>query len=105
MGGWAFYSNAEYGFATALTSGTAQGIMSGLLTLFLKKSVDLIRARTPVALKLWVPPIISGAASASLLISIHWLIGTPEIVKTIIVPLGVSLSYVFIYNALNVKNG
>ncbi|WP_412074319.1 hypothetical protein [Tritonibacter mobilis] len=100
MGGWAVFANAGSGLRVMLLAGLVQGLISGGLTLGLKRSVDWMRPRMARGLGNWMPPLIAICGSAFLLVIAHWLSGTPEIAATIAVPLGVSLSYIFTYNIL-----
>ncbi|SMC79904.1 hypothetical protein [Primorskyibacter flagellatus] len=98
MGGWAVFANAGHGLRAMLLAGLVQGLISGALTLGLKRSVDWMRPRMARGPGYWVPPLIAICGSALLLVLTHWLSDTPEIAATIAVPLGVSLSYIFAYN-------
>ncbi len=100
MGGWAVWANAGHGMRAALLAGLVQGMLSGALTLGLKRSVDWMRPRFAGLLAYTLPPIIAGGCSAVLLITSHLLAGTPEVLATIAVPLIVSLTYIFAYNIL-----
>ena len=100
MGGWAVWANAGHGLHAALLAGLVQGVLSGALTLGLKRSVDWMRPRFAGLLAYLLPPIIAGGCSATLLITAHLLAGTPEVLVTIAVPLIVSLTYIFAYNIL-----
>jgi hypothetical protein len=81
-----------------LYSGLLQGAVSACLTLFLKSVIDALSKRFKGVTRFWAPPLIACLGSASLLTALHALIGTPEIAKTIAVPLLVSTSYAAIYN-------
>ena len=98
MGGWAVFANRDYPMPRPLISGLVQGVLSGCLTLFLKTAIDFLAQRFAGPAGLWVPPLIACLGSASLLIAVHALSGTPEILQTIAVPLLVSTSYATIYN-------
>lgn len=100
MGGWAVFANAGHGLRAMLLAGLVQGLISGALTLGLKRSVDWMRPRMARGPGYWVPPLIAISGSALLLVLVHWLSDTPEIAATVVVPLGVSLSYIFAYNIL-----
>ena len=100
MGCWAIFANASHGLRAMLLAGLVQGLISGALTLGLKRSVDWMRPRMARTPGYWVPPLLAVGGSALLLVTAHWLSGTPEIAATIAVPLGVSLSYIFTYNIL-----
>ncbi|MBB6483956.1 hypothetical protein [Rhizobium lusitanum] len=98
MGGWAFFANRMHPMPRPLISGFVQGVLSGCLTLFLKSVVEALAQRFRGLIRLWAPPLIACLGSATILIVIHALSGTPEILKTIAVPLLVSSSYAAIYN-------
>jgi hypothetical protein len=100
MGGWAVYANAAHPMPKPLLAGLVQGSMSAVLTLLLKRSVDWMRPRFPQIAGYAAPALIASLASAALLICAHMLAGTPEIAKTIAVPLTVSATYIFTYNIL-----
>ena len=106
MGGWAVFANRAHAVPQPLYSGFLQGALSACLTLFLKSAIDALSRRFTGITRFWVPPLIACLGSASLLTALHALIGTPEIAKTIAVPLLVSTSYASIYNySLSGKRG
>lgn len=98
MGGWAVFANRGHAMPQPLYSGLLQGAVSAVLTLFLKSVIDALSRRFAGITRLWAPPLIACLGSASLLVGLHALIGTPEIARTIAVPLLVSTSYAAIYN-------
>ncbi|WP_428426170.1 hypothetical protein [Pararhizobium sp.] len=98
MGGWAVFANRGHAMPQPLYSGLLQGTLSACLTLFLKSAIDALSRRFTGITRFWLPPSIACLGSASLLTALHALIGTPEIAKTIAVPLLVSTSYAAIYN-------
>ncbi len=98
MGGWAVFANRMHPMPRPLVSGLVQGVLSGCLTLFLKSVVEALSRRFSGLVRLWAPPLIACLGSATILVVIHALSGTPEILKTIAVPLLVSSSYAAIYN-------
>ena len=98
MGGWAVFANRAHPMPRPLIAGVVQGVISGCLTLFLKSVVEALSRHFSGSARLWAPPLIACLGSATILIVIHALSGTPEILKTIAVPLLVSSSYVAIYN-------
>jgi hypothetical protein len=98
MGGWAIFANRAYPLPRAVLSGVVQGLLSACLTLFLKTTIDRLSGRFSGALALWAPPLIACLGSSAILATIHALSGTPEILKTIALPLAVSTSYAAIYN-------
>ncbi|MEP6017001.1 MAG: hypothetical protein ABJ251_00770 [Paracoccaceae bacterium] len=98
MGGWAIYANGAHSMPKPLLAGLVQGSISAGLTLFLKRAVDWMRPKFGIGLGHVAPALIASLASASLLVIAHLLAGTPEIIKTIGIPLLVSASYIFSYN-------
>lgn len=107
MGAWAVFANRDHPLPQALLAGLVQGLISGTLTLFLKKGLERMSAmffrgrdhnggRNIAAL--FVPPAITATAIAIILTIAHTLAGTPEVLATIAVPLTVSTSYAILYN-------
>ena len=107
MGAWAVFANRAHPLPQALLAGLVQGLISGTLTLFLKKSLERMSAmffrprnheggRDIAALI--VPPLVTATAIAAVLTMAHTLAGTPEILATIAVPFTVSTSYAILYN-------
>jgi mannose/fructose/N-acetylgalactosamine-specific phosphotransferase system component IIC len=98
MGGWAMFANREYPLSHSLLAGVVQGTLSACLTLFLKTAIEQLSKRFSGTSALWAPPLVACMASSAILATIHALSGTPEILKTIAVPLAVSTTYAAIYN-------
>jgi hypothetical protein len=109
MGGWAVFANRDHPLGEALQAGLVQGIISGSLTLVLKKALERMNTyfmRAPSSdegigrgmAALIVPPLITAATILAILISVHTLAGTPEIAATIAVPFSVSTLYACLYN-------
>lgn len=99
-GCWSFYvNNQQAGFEAGLISGIAQGICSFLITLFMtfliEKQFNFYRSNLA---KLMLPPIITVLFTGSCLITVHLLIHTPDIVKTISPALTVALIFAFFTN-------
>lgn len=98
MGGWALFANRAHG-AGAIGPALAQGTMSGLITLVLKRALEAFAARLSGWTAYVVPPLITASLILALLIGVHKMIGTPEIAATIAVPWGVSTLYAIVYTA------
>ncbi|WP_413712114.1 hypothetical protein [Rhizobium sp. Rhizsp82] len=98
MGSWALFANRAYPLPRMFLAGLVQGALSGCLTLFLKRVVERLSAIFSGPLRLVAPPVIALLGSGTLLVTFHMLSGTPEILKTIAVPLLVSTSYAALYN-------
>lgn len=103
MGGWALFANRSHGMAGAVRPAIAQGVMSGLITLALKQTLEALAGRFNGGLAYVVPPAITATTVLAVLVGVHALIGTPEIAATIAVPWTVSTLYAFGYTATLVK--
>ena len=103
MGGWALYANRAHPFPEPLLAALVQGAMSGAITFALKRALDGLRARLPHHRGWWAPPMLALGCSLCLLITVHWLTGTPEIMRTISVPFSVATLYAVTYNLIRWK--
>lgn len=103
MGCWAFHANRHFPQPQPLVSGLVQGMLSALLTLFLKSAVDFLARRFHGFAAFWVPPAIAGLGSACLLVIMHMISGTPHVFRTVIFPLLVSIVYSSLYNYAHVR--
>jgi hypothetical protein len=98
MGSWAVFANRAHPMPAPLLAGLIQGTLSALITLLLKRGIEYLVSRFSGLTALLAPPLIAGLVSASLLTIIHTIGGTPEIARTIAVPLTVATSYAALYN-------
>ena len=98
MGGWAAFANRAHPMPAPLYAGLLQGTISATITLVLKRAIEYLASRFSGLTALLAPPVIAGLVSASLLTLLHTIGGTPEIAKTIAVPLTVATSYAALYN-------
>lgn len=98
MGGWAAFANRAHSMPAPLQAGLIQGALSAVITLVLKRGIEVLARRFSGLAALLVPPVVAGAVSASLLTTIHMVGGTPEIGRTIAIPLTVATSYAALYN-------
>ncbi len=99
MGGWTLFANREHGLAAAWLPAVAQGILSGALTGLLKKALEALDGKLPGLAAYVVPPAITAGSILIVLVVVHRLIGTPELVATIAFPWTVSTLYAVVYNA------
>lgn len=97
MGGWAVLANRAHPMPGPLVAGLVQGALSALITLGLKRGVEALARHLPGRYALFVPPVAAWATSAALLTAIHALVGTPEILATILVPNAVATVYALLY--------
>jgi len=98
MGSWAAFANRAHPMPAPLYAGLLQGAISATITLVLKRAIEFLASRFSGLAALLAPPVIAGLVSATLLTLLHTLGGTPEIAKTIAVPLTVATSYAALYN-------
>jgi hypothetical protein len=128
MGAWAVFANRDHPLPQALLAGLVQGTISGLLTLVLKKFLELMSAKMSPTLRqaqrdagvgtsegekrqpepvggdarraaaLIVPPLVTATAILVILTTAHTLARTPEVIATIAVPFTVSTTYAVLYN-------
>ena len=98
MGSWAAFANRAHPMPAPLLAGLIQGALSAIITLLLKRGIEYLARRFTGLAALLAPPVIAGVVSASLLTVIHTIGGTPEIARTIAVPLTVATSYAALYN-------
>jgi hypothetical protein len=98
MGGWTLIANRAHG-AAGIVPALAQGTISGLITLVLKRVLEAFAARLNGWSAYVVPPLVTASTIAALLIATHRLIGTPELWATIAVPWSVSTGYAIVYTA------
>ncbi|HEV7318878.1 MAG TPA: hypothetical protein VGO04_09745 [Ensifer sp.] len=98
MGGWALFANRLHPMPRPLVAALVQGSLSALLTLYLKTVIDALSKRLRGANRLLLPPVVACLGSSAILVAIHTASGTPEILKTIALPLAVSTSYAALYN-------
>ncbi len=99
MGGWALFANRSHGLAAAWLPALAQGILSGALTGALKKTLEALDGKIAGPLAFVVPPAVTAGSILALLVLVHRLIGTPELVATIAFPWSLSTLYAIVYNA------
>jgi hypothetical protein len=99
MGGWALFANRAHGMDEAIRPALAQGLMSGLITLLLKRALEAMSGLFQGRLAYSWPPTITATVILVTLVVVHELIGTPEVGRTIAVPWTVSTLYALVYSA------
>jgi len=98
MGSWSYFANSAHPMPAPLVAGLLQGTISACITFVLKTTIETLNVRFAGTAALVLPPVIAFCVSSSLLFLLHRLGGTPEILKTIALPLTVATSYAAIYN-------
>ncbi len=95
-GGWAYYVSlmlTETG-GRPIVSGLTQGCGSFMITLIMVQSVTWLYHRLPHnAARLFLPALITVAATGSCLAIAHSIVATPNIAQTIAPGLGVALGF------------
>lgn len=99
MGAWAAFANRAHALGPMLLAGLVQGLLSGAITLVLKRSLEAMAARLGGPVAFILPPVITCAVVLAVLLAAHRLAGTPEIWATIALPYAVSSTYAWVYNA------
>jgi hypothetical protein len=99
MGGWALFANRAHGLGAAWLPALAQGTLSGALTGALKKTLEALDGRLGGLFAYMIPPAVTAGSILVLLVLVHTLIGTPELLATIAFPWSVSTLYAIVYNA------
>lgn len=97
MGGWAAYANSAHPMPRPLIAGLVQGCLSALITLGLKRMLEALARRLTGAAALILPVLAAAVLSAALLSAVHTLAGTPEVLRTIAVPVTVTTLYAASY--------
>jgi hypothetical protein len=94
-GGWAYFINGGHSFRRGLVSGLAQGIASGLITLFMIRAVSccLNRLGTESLPQSLLPAVLTVSFTGSCLACLHYLIGTPHILFTIAPALSTAFAF------------
>lgn len=103
MGGWALFANRAHGLAGAWLPGLVQGLISAVLTMVIKRGLEAMDGRVGGTLAWVLPPLATAFSVLTLLVLVHSLVGTPEMIATIAFPWTLSTTYGFIYNAALVK--
>ena len=97
MGGWAVFANRAFEMPAPLIAGVVQGLLTALITLFLKRIIEGIFHRTAGWPRFILPPVVACLISIALLSVIHSIAGTPALLATLSVPVTVSTLYAFFY--------
>jgi len=99
-GGWAYYVNLGHGDDVALRAGLVQGSYSLALTMgssYLIEQLLTLFAAVDARTALLLASATSAAIALSVAYGIHWLIGTPMILTTILPGFVIGSVYAFIY--------
>jgi len=96
LGGWALWANRMHPMPAPLVAGLVQGALSATIAIAQKKIIEAVHARTRTP----VPPILAACAfSLAVILVVHTLARTPELLATMSLPWGVGCLYAAIYAA------
>ena len=98
MGAWAAFANRAHDMPAPLIAGLVQGALSALLTLVMKRMTETASARLTGPAGLILPPALAICLSLAVLVTLHRLAGTPEIMATIALPLTATTIYSVSYS-------
>lgn len=98
-GSWSFYINAESGFNVGLIAAITQGVSSFLITLFMTYLIEKqFNAYPKKWAKLFAPPICTVLFTGTCLVLAHFIMNTPNIIKTVTPALCVATIFAFFTN-------
>lgn len=93
-GGWALYVNSDDSLNQGIISGITQGVASFAITQFMVFAVTKLFRwyKHPVA-KIFLPAFTIAIFTNSIVIFIHYLVGTPNIIETVAPAIVVALCF------------
>ncbi|WP_271272465.1 hypothetical protein [Aliamphritea hakodatensis] len=104
-GSWAWYINARQDSASGLKAALVQGSASFIITLLMVHMVNWIfrRQHRPFS-QLFIPPLVTVSVTGTALVSIHYLMATPDILRTVFPALAVAFLFC-LFTALKLQAG
>ncbi len=97
-GGWALYANWQHGFQSSMTSAVAQGILSFCITNFMAICMEFLFAKSEKPMLQFCYAVFGTCAlQLSMLIGVHVIVKTPELVTTVLPAAIVAFSYSIFY--------
>lgn len=97
MGSWAAFANRAHPLPAPLVAGVVQGLLTAIITIYLKQTIEGIFHRNTGWPRLALPPLAAFLISTTILTIIHLLAGTPALIATISIPITVSTLYALFY--------
>jgi len=95
-GGWAFLINNDGESDSGVISGITQGSCSFMITLFIAHFITFqFNKLSNGVMRIVLPPIITVGITGTMLVIIHIIVGTPEILYTVAPALTVALLFAF----------
>lgn len=98
MGAWAAVANAALGPGVMVRAALVQAMLSGAITLGLKRTLETLGAALPGTIAVAAPPLVTCTATLALLVGAHTLARTPHLWRTIALPYAVSSTYAWTYS-------
>ena len=97
-GGWTAYINHNHGLTTSLISGSAQGIQSAISTFFGTVFIEWLYKRFGhLKAGAFIVGTITSANSLLIMLLLHYIVGTPEILLTIAPVITMATLYCYSY--------
>ena len=104
-GGWAYFVNFDYGLGIASKAFVTQGIISFCITLVLTQFMEyFFNLFSSVSLAFWTTSIITSSLVVLTSSIINVIVGTPEVLITILPGAILSAIYTFSYSRFLYKN-
>jgi len=93
-GSWAFFANSGHGGAAQLSAFITQGSASFVITLVMTRFVAMLFSRIHhYRVRAVIPAAVTVSVTGTLLITVHYLAGTPEVIATVSPALSVAFLY------------
>jgi penicillin amidase len=97
-GSWAVYANNEYGLLITLRSGLTQGLLSMTVTMVMTLAMEKVFSRIkPAILRFILTALGPLVTLITLMAFVHWIVGTPRIIKTIFPSVVIGTIYCILY--------
>ncbi len=95
-GGWAYFINSGTTSTSGIVPAITQGSYSFIITLLMTHFITFQYNRIPAGVwRTFLPPVITISLTGTLLVFIHKLVGTPEILFTVTPALSIALLFSF----------
>jgi len=93
-GSWALYANWDHGLSSAVKASLTQAAMSFFFTAFISSLIEYLFTLSQRLLFRFLLPVFGASAlTSSLLVLAHVMVGTPEIVRTILPSIVIGFIY------------
>lgn len=97
-GGWALYANWAHGIRSSMTSAIAQGVLSFGITNFMAISMEfLLKFSKKPMVQFFYAVFGTCTVQLSMLVGVHIIVNTPELLSTVFPAAVVAFSYCVFY--------